>query len=194
MGKTNETEAPGPSDAIPADVQKVLNQQTPPSLAQAVKQVPPVSPTYKSLEYSDRPSTSALEEPLDRPIEYFNLFFTPEQRQTFAINTNENARRKRAEQQKAQEASDNDSDDHTPRPWRPIEGEVIGIFLGVLLLMGLSKNPRTENYWNTHTDTGRSPEITAVSALKLRIQGLLLIRTGYLSEMLATDQEILSSL
>ena len=88
---------PRPSDTIADDVQKVLNQGKRATVALAIKQVPRVATTYKSLEYADRSFKSTNDQPMDQPIEYFNLFFTPEQCQTFAINTKANARRKRAE-------------------------------------------------------------------------------------------------
>lgn len=165
-------------------------------MTEALKKVPPVSTKYEALQYPDRPSTSAIEQDLNKPIEYFNLFFTPEQRHTFGINTSENARRKRAEQEQSQDTSDSDDDNDTktPRAWRSIEGEAIGIFIGVLLLMGLTRNPRTETYWSKHTDTGRSPEITAVRPFRRKNKGLLLRNIGYFSQMLATNQEILSYL
>ena len=80
MGKTNETEAPGPSDTIPEDVQKLVDQPDKPSVAEALKKVPNVSSLYQPLSYSDRKSTSVTKGLVHDPIEYFDLFITPEQR------------------------------------------------------------------------------------------------------------------
>ena len=77
-----------------------------------------------------------------------------------AIRTNYNAENKQTQATEQQSERSDGSDESEsellkevkPRAWRETSGPKIGTFIGVLLLQGICKLPRTENYWNTRED------------------------------------------
>ena len=158
--RVNETENPGVSDSLPDTVQNVLNKTQKLTPDQVVARIPPPSSNYKALIYPDRPSKSNLTEyHWKEPYQYFDHFLNPNLRANWATWTNVNAERKRAEED--QELG------HIPgrrqrRFWDPTSLAEIGVFIGCILLMGLTSNSNTNDYWSRHTDTGRNGEICQV--------------------------------
>lgn len=72
------------------------------------------------------------------------------------------------QQSERSDGSDESESEHLkkvkPRAWRETSGPEIGTFIGVLLLQGICKLPRTENYWITREDL--NPIHSAMSLLR----------------------------
>lgn len=101
MTRTDETEAPGVSVALPKPVKKVLGQK--PSLHELAFQTYALqSPDYQPLQYKPRPLTSKTKElSLTEPYEYYDLFVPSDQFTKIAEYTNDNALKNLAEKHSA---------------------------------------------------------------------------------------------
>ncbi len=164
----NEEELPGASNELPPATKEALKNK--PSLEQVRNRIPPPSDKYQAFNHPDRQASSLLHDMFE-PIDYFNVFISPLLRADWAVWTNANAEKKSKEFNQNQniniEALKNkrpweDFQTEQQRPWQDTDSFEIGVFLGCLLLMGCSTNPSIPDYWDTHTDTGRNPEICKV--------------------------------
>ena len=178
MTRTDETEAPGVSDTLPQPVKKVLGQK--PSLHELAYHTYALqSPDYRPLQYKPRPLMSNTKElNLTEPYQYYDLFVPSDQFSEIAEYTNDNALKNLAQQHSAQAGQDVDDgvietvDDVGPlkaRPWHNTTAAEIGVFVGILLLAGVSKNPAMKNFWSLFSDTGRIPDICSVRPLHSKV-------------------------
>lgn len=77
----------------------------------------------------------------EAPIEWFNLFYTPEILATITKHMNEYATYHRHV-------------DHSQRPWQPLCINELQVFLGVVIYIGIYKCPQLEDYWNSDLENG----------------------------------------
>ena len=168
MTRVDEFEAPGASDAIPKPTQNILAKK--PTVEELALRTESIrDPKYQPIQYDLRPTTTSTKElGLTKPSEYFKLFIPDEQLDHIATHTNCNASRRRterfAQQQEHKPASDGDDPGRfRARSWADTTGGEIGIFVGIILLIGINKIARMSTLWDPHTDTGRSPEVCSVS-------------------------------
>ena len=119
----------------------------------------------ESLKYTlfqpepDRPAQAIL--PLDfptspppQPIDYFNLFFTPDLFDIITRNTNTYASHERLKnEERAQE-------------WTPLISSELRVFIGALIYIGIHIAPNIETYWNT--DRSKAPLHTISLHISLR--------------------------
>ena len=77
------------------------------------------------------------------PFDFFSLFFTHDLLQTITTNTNRYANLHRL--QVAQERA---------REWTDLLVEELYVFLGVIIYMGVHKEPDIKTYWNTDFNMG----------------------------------------
>jgi hypothetical protein len=98
------------------------------------------------------PSTFPLN---PHPYDYFTLFFTPDLFRTITTNTNRYASIQRI--QGIQEGI---------REWTNLLVEELYVFIGVIIYMGIHKEPRIDMYWNT--DFNKGPLHSIPSHISLR--------------------------
>ena len=142
--RVNETKNPGVSDTLLETVKSVLKKPQKLTSDQVQARIPPPSSKYEILIYLDRPSKSNLtEHHWLEPYQYFDYFLGLNLRANWASWTNVNAERKRAQ---------GDLElDYIPgrrkrRFWDPTSPAEIGVFIGCILLMGLTSNSNTDDY------------------------------------------------
>ena len=142
--RVNETEAPEVSDSLPDSVKNVLEQPEKLTPSQIEARILPPSSKYQPLIYSERPNISTLaEHHWKEPYQYFDYFFKPEMRGNRASWTNVNAQRKRAEMEQELGCIPGP---RIRRFWKPTSQAEIEVFIGVILLMGLTSNSNTNAY------------------------------------------------
>lgn len=76
------------------------------------------------------------------PFDYFALFFTPELFDIIAKHTNEYAAEKRLQA------------DPEARKWELLSPDEFKVFLGIIIYMGIHKEPQTSQYWNSDFNKG----------------------------------------
>ena len=136
MMRVNQEEIPGISDASPlTERQKKISRKRP--LSDLLEDVPPCS-NYMPLHVQERDPHTNLPDDVDSnsPIDLYNLFITSRHRELIAKHTNIKANKELQEKSK-----------ENRRPWYDTNEAEIGVFLGILLLMGLDHSPAIENYW-----------------------------------------------
>ncbi len=99
----------------------------------------------------DRPFQPKLPPGLVTPLDFFSLFITSSMLEQISEFTNTKA-------QKTERTA-------KQRPWIPTSGAEIGVFVGILLFMGLISINRTESHWDTHSDMHGNPEISQAMTL-----------------------------
>ena len=170
MTRVDEFEAPGASDTVPETTKSILSSK--PTLEELTARTNNMrDPNYQPVKYDERPTTTLTKElNLTQPSEYFKLFIPDEQLECIATYTNKNASNRRTErfaEQREREVADGESPGRfKARDWTDTTGGEIGVFVGVMLLTGVDKVARMGTLWGPHTDTGRSPDVCAVSRLK----------------------------
>ena len=133
----NEEEIPGVSDVSPfTPNQKKINSKKP--LNELLKAIPPCSnyTPVKVHERKARPNLPIYADP-NKPIDLYDLYISRHHRVLIASHTNINAN---LELQKLPR--------NHRRPWHDTNEWEVGVFLGILLLMGLDHSPAFESYWN----------------------------------------------
>ena len=173
MTRCDEFEAPGVSDAVPEPAENI--SKAVPSVEEIAWSTRRMQRTdYEPLDYGPREmKTKTKELGITEPIEYFDLFVPSQQFSYISTYTNKNALKERSNQcieQAEQEFVDgellNPDDLHLvtlrARPWHDTSPAEIGVFIGIMLLMGLTKCPRISKFWSTHTDVGNFPDICSV--------------------------------
>ncbi len=85
------------------------------------------------------------------PLDFFSLFITSSMLEQISESTTTKA-------QKTERTA-------KQRLWIPTSDAEIGVFVGILLFMGLISINRTESYWDTHSDMHGNPEIPQTMAL-----------------------------
>ena len=106
-------------------------------------------------------------------FDLFSLYITPLHLQLMAICTNYNVENKQTQATEQQSVRSDGSDELEsellkevkPRAWRETSGPEISTFIGVLLLQGICKLPRTKNHWNTQE--GLNVNLPIYSAMSL---------------------------
>ena len=167
MTRVDEFEAPGASDAVPGTTKSILKSK--PTLKELATRTESIrDPSYQPIKYDDRPTTTVTKElNLTKPSEYFELFMPDEHLELIATHTNINASKRRTErlaQQREREVADGESPGRfRARDWTDTTGGEIGVFVGVILLIGINKVAQMSTLWDPYTDTGRSPEVCSVS-------------------------------
>lgn len=168
MTRVDEFEAPGASDAVPKTTQNILTKK--PTVEELAARTESLrDPNYQPIHYDPRPTTTWTKElKLTRPSEYFRLFIPDEQLNHIATHTNSNASKRRTERFAQQQEREPASDGNGPsrfraRSWTDTTGGEIGVFVGIILLIGINHVARMSTLWDPHTDTGRSPEVCSVS-------------------------------
>ena len=173
MTRVDEFEAPSASDAVPKSAQNILAKK--PTVEELAARTESIrDPNYRPIQYDPRLTTTSTKElKLTEPSEYFKLFIPDEQLDYIATHTNYNASKRRTERFARQQELNGDVDGNDPgefraRTWTDTTGGEIGVFVGIILLIGINKIARMSTLWDPHTDTGRSPEVCAVSRLGTR--------------------------
>jgi hypothetical protein len=111
-----------------------------------IAQIPPrESVTFEPLKMNS-PSPPILHLPhgvdIKEPLALFSLFINDELWEIVAQNTNTYAEVKRR-----------GKEEHT-RPWTPTYASEIKVFIGILIYMGVHKEPRIEHYWRRDLTKG----------------------------------------
>jgi hypothetical protein len=78
-----------------------------------------------------------------QPIDYFSLFLTDDLWQTITTNTNRYAAFQHRTNPKERQ-----------RSWKNMILDELRVFVGVLIYMGMHKEPQIEDYWNTNIQLG----------------------------------------
>ncbi len=115
--RANEQEIPFVSDTAPKAVQKLQKAKKSPSVQKILGPIEPPSSTYRPIQVEDRLSQPKLPPGLVKISEFTN---------TKAQKTERTAKQ---------------------RLWVPTSGAEIGVFVGILLSMGLISINRTKSYW-----------------------------------------------
>ena len=174
MTRSDETELPGASDTVPKTVKNILASK--PTLQQLKTRTESLrDPHFQPIQYEPRPTTTTTKElHLTEPYQYFDLFVPTEQLSLISTYTNDNASAKRSDQYERQaEPYFYCTDGEVPpplkaRPWTDTSVGEIGVFVGIMLWIGVFKNARMSTFWDPYTDTGHSPDISSVRPLRLR--------------------------
>ncbi len=149
--RANEEEIPSVPDTAPKAVQKLRKAKNKPSVQEILDTIEPSSSTYRPIQVEDRPYRPKLPPGLVTPLDFFSLFITPSMLEQISEFTNTKA-------QKTERTA-------KQRWWIPTSGAEIGVFVGILLSMGLHSINRRESYWDTHSDMHGNPEIPQAMAL-----------------------------
>jgi len=131
--RANEQEIPFVSDTAPKAVQKLQKAKKSPSVQKILGPIEPPSSTYRPIQVEDRLSQPKLPPGLVTPLDFFSLFITPFMLEQISEFTNTKA-------QKTERTA-------KQRLWVPTSGAEIGVFVGILLSMGLISINRTKSYW-----------------------------------------------
>ncbi len=149
--RANEEEIPSVPDTAPKAVQKLQKAKNKPSVQEILDSIEPPSSTYRPIQVEDRLSQPKLPSGLVTPLDFFSLFITSSMLEQISEFTNTKA-------QKAERTA-------KQRLWVPTSGAEIGVFMGILLSMGLISINRTKSYWDTHSDMHGNPEIPQAMSL-----------------------------
>ena len=159
----NEEEIAGVPDALPTSVKNRLKKSGKQPLSEALKDVPPIDPTYQPIDIPERASTVSLPADLDtNPLSLFHIFLLMSNYNLISTHPNINAEMKRSvvdnqddsqeENNISQRYSDDKVDDISGKKgkqlcaWGNTTGEEIAAFIGVFLLQGEAKLGSTNNY------------------------------------------------
>jgi len=130
--RANEEEIPSVPDTAPKAVQKLRKAKNKPSVQEILDTIEPPSSTYRSIQVEDRPYRPKLPPGLVIPLDFFSLFITPSMLEQISEFTNTKA-------QKTERTA-------KQRWWIPTSGAEIGVFVRILLFMGLHFINRRESY------------------------------------------------
>ena len=118
--------------------------------------VPACFSEYKPLSIPSQSSKPHISATINTSEAFFELFVTSTHFQLIANYTNINAECKRA--------TETDEEKGEAKPWRDTTGAEIGVFLGILMLQGEYRLPKTTDYWNEAIDKAIClPILTAMS-------------------------------
>ncbi len=94
LGKGVESEIAGVSDTVPKAVIDLKRGKKRLKTSEILENVPAPEPSFEPLSIPERQTQSLVANKI-LPIEFFNIFFTPEWLERFAEYTNKNAVKKR---------------------------------------------------------------------------------------------------
>ena len=157
--RPDEQELNGVSDKASAAVQKLKQQRNKPSVHTITSKIPPPSHKYEPIVYAPRHAVAHVPEACIAPIDYFRLYITENHTQLIAKYTNYNA----IQHICGQALRSAPRNKPRSRLWHGTCASEIDVFIGILLAMGLTRLPRTEDYWNEHTNVEKHDEIRRVS-------------------------------
>jgi len=143
MTRQNEFETPGVSDALPKAVKPLAKRAKKPSTNEILAKIPAPDEQFQPLHIPEKPTQSKTKG-LTTPIEYFQLFMSPEWLDQFADWTNRNAIIKRSQRDNEFIKIFTNPEDHKQRNWvYNTWREEIGCFIGCQLLMGVDPKGKT---------------------------------------------------
>ncbi len=129
--RANEEEIPSVPDTAPKAVQKLRKAKNKPSVQEILDTIEPSS-TYRPIQVKDRPYQPKLPPGLVTPLDFFSLFIIPSMLEQISELTNTKA-------QKTERTA-------KQRWWILTSGAEIGVFVRILLSMGLQSINRRESY------------------------------------------------
>ena len=132
-------------------------------LPEILTQLPTLSPSYEPLHIEERASAHNLPRPDMTPEEIFSLFLSNNLLEQIAENTNLNASLRAVD---LEEWDQGETIHPAQRPWTPTTGPEVGVFLGIMIYMGLDTAHSTKAYWNTDSSLPIYTAITETMSLK----------------------------